>query len=184
MIRIGSHSLALLEIQRCWEFYFCTSADSVEIPSHKQTIVFSFPSLKINQLSTGTYVLEEILIPWGLLPEQFLKYGGVFLRGEIGVFRQHISKKRLLKLFWRKKCVGELVKFANKFPQMRMVFDFATHVGGHAWRNIVTNIIADSERHKLTSVTILTIVMLSFRHVVVTCVPCFDGIYLTTVFRS
>ena len=96
---------------------------------------------------------------WG----RFLKSGGVFLRGEIGVFRQHISKKRLLKLFWRKKCVVELVKFANTFPQMRMVFDFPTHVGGHAWRNIVTNIIADSESHKLTSVTILTIVMLSLR---------------------
>ena len=114
---------------------------------------------------------------------RFLKSGGVFLRGEIGVFRQHISKKRLLKLFWRKKCVVELVKFANTFPQMRMVFDFPTHVGGHAWRNIVTNIIADSERCQYP-VTILTIVMLSFRHVVVTCVPCFDRIYLTTVFRS
>ena len=56
----------------------------------------------------------------------------------------------------------ELVKFANTFPQMRMVFDFATHIGGHAWRNIVTNVIADSERYNLTSVTKLTVVKLSF----------------------
>ena len=66
----------------------------------------------------------------------------------------------------------ELVKFANTFPQMWMVFDFTTHVGGHAWRNIVTNIIADSERYGLTSVTKLTVVKLSFRHVVVICVLC------------
>ena len=60
------------------------------------------------------------------------------MRGEIGVFRRHISKKSLFRLYWRKKCVVKLVKVAKTFPQMRMVFNFASHVGGHAWRNIDT----------------------------------------------
>ena len=92
--------------------------------------------------------------------------------GEIGIFRQHISKKGSLNCFGEKnawlswlnspthslKCGWFLIS-PRILEAMR---DFATHVGGHAWRNIVTNVIADSERYNLTSVTKLTVVKLSF----------------------
>ena len=37
----------------------------------------------------------------------------------------------------------KLVKFDKTFPEMRMVFNFASHVGGHAWRNIDTTRLAN-----------------------------------------
>ena len=59
-----------------------------------------------------------------------------------GNFSRKVDGNRV---FWRKKkkCMVELVKFARPFPQMQMIFDFASHVGGHAWRNIDTTRLAD-----------------------------------------